>query len=459
MSHLSQANGDLHIDEHVLKQYKPVKKIAKGQYGIVWRAKHTETGQLLAVKKIYNAFQSEIDAQRTYREINYLERLALSPSLSNPNISSPHPNIIRLMDVLPSENELDIYLVFEYMETDLRELLKKRLLKPTHYPFIIFQLFHALQFIHSASLIHRDISPSNILVNAACQVKLADFGLCRSIASSSQTLSTTISREDVNLTEYIAVRWYRSPEVLLTAPYSFGLDIWSAGCVFAEMLSTSHKTLFPGSNTSDQLSKIFSILGFPSDEQILGLFGVSSQNPPSLSFEVEKLIQNVKMLREDSPTNEQSQSTVDNLQSIFKETDTQTISLLSQMLTFDPLKRISAKDILKNDIFDEFRKEYQEFEQLSFSYPIILPFPDHIRHPAEKYRDILYKKYGPHIQSTEKQLQEQQSNDKKRELRKMIMGVQKQLEELETTSEIEKYAFLIIQNITEIVRFRKSSTN
>ncbi|XP_078394002.1 mitogen-activated protein kinase 15-like, partial [Cetorhinus maximus] len=170
-------------------------------YGIVWKAIDRQTGEVVAVKKIFDAFRNQTDAQRTFREILFLQEFG------------HHPNIIKLLNVIRAANDKDIYLVFEYMETDLHAVIKKgNLLKDIHIRYILYQLLKATKFIHSGNVIHRDQKPSNILLDADCFVKLCDFGLARCI--------NQIQEEQGNaaLTEYVATRWYRAPEILLASP-------------------------------------------------------------------------------------------------------------------------------------------------------------------------------------------------------------------------------------------------
>lgn len=131
-----------------------------------------------------------------------------------------------------------------------------------HIRFIIYQLAKALKYLHTGLIIHRDLKPSNILINSNCSIKLCDFGLVRSLLPNEET--------SLNLTEGVATRWYRAPEVLLgSKSYSTPADIWSFGCIVYEILA--QKPLFPGNSTVDQIDKILSFSGYPSEEDINSL--------------------------------------------------------------------------------------------------------------------------------------------------------------------------------------------
>lgn len=149
-----------------------------------------------------------------------------------------HPNIIRLQNVIKAENNKDLYLVFDFMETDLHVVIRGGILEEIHQRYIIYQLLKSLKYVHSAEIIHRDLKPSNILLDAECNVKVADFGLARS-------LITDQPDEGAILTEYVATRWYRAPEILLgSTKYSKAVDMWSVGCILGEMING--KAIFPG---------------------------------------------------------------------------------------------------------------------------------------------------------------------------------------------------------------------
>jgi len=225
------------IDRHVLRKYEVVQKLGKGAYGIVWRAIDKRSRETVALKKIFDAFQNATDAQRTFREIMFLQEM------------SGHEHIVTLLNVLKADNDRDIYLVFEFMETDLHAAIRANILQDIHKQYIMWQSLKALKFMHSAELLHRDMKPSNLLLNSDCLMKVADFGLARSLRDSDIQGGTTQT-----LTDYVATRWYRAPEILLGSNrYTFGVDMWSMGCILAEMISG--KPIFPGASTINQLEK------------------------------------------------------------------------------------------------------------------------------------------------------------------------------------------------------------
>jgi len=213
------------IDKQVLKRYSIEQKLGKGAYGIVWRAEDKKTKETVALKKIFDAFQNQTDAQRTYREIIFLQQM------------QDHENIVMLQNVLKADNDLDIYLVFEYMETDLHATIRANILEEIHKQYIVYQSFKALMYMHSAKLVHRDMKPANLLLNSECLMKVADFGLARSLIDHEKDGGML---EKPNLTDYVATRWYRAPEILAASNvYGTAVDLWSLGCIFGEMLGGS----------------------------------------------------------------------------------------------------------------------------------------------------------------------------------------------------------------------------
>ena len=144
------------IDRHVQRRYDVIQKLGKGAYGIVWRALDKKSKEVVALKKIFDAFQNATDAQRTFREVMFLQEMR------------GHEHVVMLTNVLKADNDRDLYLVFEFMETDLHAAIRANILQDIHKQYIVWQTLKALKYMHSAELLHRDMKPSNLLLNSDC---------------------------------------------------------------------------------------------------------------------------------------------------------------------------------------------------------------------------------------------------------------------------------------------------
>jgi len=334
------------IDKAVLKRYEVQTKLGKGAYGIVWKAVDKKSGQTVAVKKIFDAFQNATDAQRTFREIMFLQEL------------NAHDNIIKLLNVLKAENDRDIYLTFEYMESDLHAVIRANILMDVHKSYIMHQIFRSLKYMHSAQLLHRDIKPSNVLLNSDCHVKMADFGLARSIAQ--------LDTEEGNpaLTDYVATRWYRAPEILLSSyRYTTGVDMWACGCILGELING--KPIFPGSSTMNQLDRILEITGRPSAEDV-----ESIESPLAATL-----------------LNSMKAPATPRLESRFPGASPEALDLLSKLLHFNPEKRLSAEEALRHPYVAQFSNP--EDEPVA-ERTITIPIDDNTKYSIQQYRERLY---------------------------------------------------------------------
>ncbi|XP_039382550.1 mitogen-activated protein kinase 15 isoform X2 [Mauremys reevesii] len=393
------------VEELVSQKYEIKKRLGKGAYGIVWKAIDRRTGEIVAVKKIFDAFRNRTDAQRTFREIMFLQEFG------------EHPNIIKLLNVIRAQNDRDIYLVFESMETDLHAVIKKgNLLKDIHKCYILYQLLKATKFIHSGNVIHRDQKPSNILLDADCFVKLCDFGLARSLCQIHEDQGSPA------LTEYVATRWYRAPEILLSShSYTKGVDMWSIGCILGEMLLG--KPLFPGTSTVNQIEQILSVIPAPSQEGRQG--GVRKERglefggvllrierpenwrkgDPAPAGQGDSLPQHqgprvtlpkgkkdILAIHSDyraSVINRISSRRRVTIEEILpSSTPPHALDLLKRLLVFNPDKRLTAEEALQHPYVKRFHCPAKE---PSLDYDVILPLDDDIQLSVAEYRNKLYE--------------------------------------------------------------------
>jgi len=290
-----------------LSRYSPLKPIGKGAYGVVCSARDSETNQKVAIKKISNAFENLVDAKRTLREIKLVRHLN-------------HENVVQIMDLIPPmvhSNFKDLYVVYELMDTDLHQIIRSpQPLSDDHCQYFLYQVLRGLKYIHSAAILHRDLKPSNLLVNANCDLKICDFGLAR---------STSSSRVEF-MTEYVVTRWYRAPELLLScSEYGTAIDVWSVGCIFAELLG--RKPLFPGKDYVHQLNLITRVIGSPAESE-LGF--ISS----------DKARRYIRSLPRAEPAD---------FMRMWPNANPKAVDLVKKMLMFDPNKRITVEEALAHE--------------------------------------------------------------------------------------------------------------
>lgn len=294
-------------------QYKIIRPVGKGAYGLVVSALDSIRSKYVAIKKIGDVFTNPLDARRTLREVRILKLLA------------GHSNISGLIDLFPPlappEHYTDVYMVYDLMDTDLHQIIRSSQQLPNeHVQFFLYQLLRGLKYVHSAGIIHRDLKPSNLLVNANCDLKICDFGLAH------------VSFSHIPAPEYIVTRWYRPPELLLSCSSGHsagaGIDMWAVGCIMAELLG--RKPLFPGKDYIHQLNLVFKVIGTPNTRQLMNM----NLNESALSY----------------LTTAPSSPPAD-LRRYFPDASHEALDLLSQLLCFDISSRLTAEQALSHPYF------------------------------------------------------------------------------------------------------------
>ncbi|NXU56898.1 CDKL5 protein, partial [Turnix velox] len=262
---------------NVMNKFEILGVVGEGAYGVVLKCRHKETHEIVAIKKFKDSEENEEVKETTLRELKMLRTLK-------------QENIVELKEAFRRRGKL--YLVFEYVEKNMLELLEEMPngVPPEKVKSYIYQLIKAIHWCHKNDIVHRDIKPENLLISHNDVLKLCDFGFARNLSEGS----------NANYTEYVATRWYRSPELLLGAPYGKAVDMWSVGCILGEL--SDGQPLFPGESEIDQLFTIQKVLGplpaeqmklFYSNPRFHGLRFPAVNHPQTLERRYVGILSNV----------------------------------------------------------------------------------------------------------------------------------------------------------------------
>ena len=325
----------------MIDKYLKIEKLGEGTYGIVYKAQDKRTGDIVALKRIRLDNENEGVPCTAIREISLLKELR-------------HPNIVRLYDVMHQEKKLT--LVFEYLDSDLKKFIDTNngQLDAMTVKRMMLQLLRGVAYLHSRRVLHRDLKPQNLLINKRAELKIADFGLARTYGVPVRSYSSEV-----------VTLWYRAPDVLLgSKQYTSSIDIWSVGCIFAEMVTGA--PLFTGCNPRDQLEKICQLLGKP--DSIAAIFGpnyhvsTGSSNTPEMathgglsslgqsytSSQALQLGEELRMFDEIPRYNG-----CDMMRIFGQRLGSDGVDLLSKLLRFNPEERINAEEATRHSYFNE----------------------------------------------------------------------------------------------------------
>jgi len=457
------------IQQQIGAKYRYVCDVGAGAFGTVVKAERVRgasepepaadyVAPQYAVKMVGNIFSSRAKAKRFLREVRILRLL------------SAHESIVELVDIVPPRDGLkftQLSVVFEFMPADLKRIFRsKQHFSNLHIEYIMYQILLGLKFVHTAGIVHRDLKPENIIINEECTIRVIDFGLARGVKeniemkqpdieiSDASKMALNMVEQELNgdaaaaaakakaeeedvkdeerqrkldkaaaLTKHVVTRWYRSPEVILLQQereFLYGVDVWSAGCIFAELLNMhkdnargpkDRKPLFPGRtcfpfstknnadylNESDQLRVVFDLMGTPSADEIAKFKD-----------------QNVRTyLRNMNPCKPKD------LSRKFPATNEHGLRLLGDMLKFDVTKRITIEDALKSPYFKNVRddaaeakhpgKESFEFEDIDIDEQTLRALIlEEIMHFNPEWKKQLTKQY----RDTRAKLQQLQTKQK-----------------------------------------------
>ncbi|XP_050304838.1 serine/threonine-protein kinase PITSLRE isoform X2 [Anthonomus grandis grandis] len=293
-----------------VEEFQCLNRIEEGTYGVVYRARDKRTDEIVALKRLKMEKEKEGFPITSLREINTL-------------LKGQHSNIVTVREIVVGSNMDKIFIVMDYVEHDLKSLMetmrhKKQSFMPGEVKCLLKQLLQAVAHLHDNWILHRDLKTSNLLLSHKGVLKVGDFGLAREYGSPLKAY-----------TPIVVTLWYRAPELLLCAKeYSTPIDVWSVGCIFAELLLMN--ALFPGKSEVDQLNRIFKDLGTPSEKIWTGF-----NNLPAVK----------KMKFNDYP--------VSNLRAKFSSLSEIGLGMLLKFLTYDPQQRVTAEEALKHPYFTE----------------------------------------------------------------------------------------------------------
>ncbi|XP_039117526.1 mitogen-activated protein kinase homolog D5-like [Dioscorea cayenensis subsp. rotundata] len=326
----------------VTSKYKPpIIPLRSDPYSVTWSVLNSETGEQVAIKRIRYAFDKMIYAKRMLREVKILRHM-------------DHENVLAIRDIIPPPQwELfnDVYIAYELMETNLHQIIHSdQPLSEEHIQYILYQILCGLKYIHSASVLHGDLQPSNILLNASCDLKIFDFGF--------EPITSPFIREYIP-----ATKSYRAPELLLNSSgYTAAIDVWSVGCIFMELVE--RKCLFPGKDIVHQICLVLELIGTPKEDDLGFLDEVDRRSILGLPCYARQ-----------------------SFAEKFPQMHRTAIDLVEKMLTFNPSQRITVEDALAHPYFASL---HDTSDEPVCKTPFSFDFEQHVL-TEEHVKELIYR--------------------------------------------------------------------
>ncbi|XP_054642923.1 cyclin-dependent kinase 20 [Dunckerocampus dactyliophorus] len=288
-----------------MEQYSILGRVGEGAHGIVFKAKHMETGETVALKKVALRRLEDGIPNQALREIKALQEI------------EDNQHVVTLREVFP--HGTGFVLVFDFMLSDLSEVIRnsQRPLTTAQVKGYMLMLLKGVAFLHHNNIMHRDLKPANLLISSSGHLKIADFGLARLLSQHQERLYS----------HQVATRWYRAPELLYGArKYDKGVDLWAVGCIFGELLNSS--PLFPGENDIEQLCCVLRVLGTPTCDTWPEMVDLPDYN--KITFKENPAIPLEELIPDSSP---------------------QAIHLLNKFLVYPSKQRCPAQQALLHEYF------------------------------------------------------------------------------------------------------------
>jgi mitogen-activated protein kinase 15 len=345
------------LDASVAEAYAIESVLGKGSFGTVWSAVDRSDASAVALKRIEHAFGSVADAKATYREVVLLTKLK-------------HRNVIALLDAVMSADLRDLHLVFELLDTDLHHAIRANVLSDDHRRYVAWQLLAALKYLHSAHVLHRDVKPSNVLLDAKARIRLADFGCARLLCDRGDNAAAAAAPSAARrMTAQVGALWYRAPELLLeTDLHDAAVDVWSAGCVLVELF-TGHRALAALADARALLAAQWQLVDAAFDDGASAWLDAVDG----------------AALFERPPSGDGAQKTVT---ALLADCDDDVASMIGCMLRFAPDDRLSAHELLACAALARFHNEARE---PAAAAPVQMPLREGAKYRAVDYRGAVFR--------------------------------------------------------------------